>query len=152
MPEFDPSLVLSQPLMAHLATLSPDGPRNAPVWFLWEEGTLWMPSATSSSSTARIARDSRVAVEIVKFDLEQGVLLHLGMRGKAEVVPMDVPLFRRLLTKYLGPDETRWNPWFVETVARFDDPDGRFIRLRPESIFTKNVSFFLTGPDLAVTG
>jgi hypothetical protein len=152
MTEFDPGLVLSQPLMANLATLSPEGPRNAPVWFLWEEETLWIPSSTSSSSVTRLAQDDRVAVEIVRFDLAAGGLFHLGLRGRAEVVAMDVPLFRRLLAKYLGPDENKWNPWFIENVACFDDPEGRFIRLRPETIFTKNVSFFRTGPDLAWCG
>lgn len=151
MAPFDPAPVLALPLMANLATLSPDGPRNAPVWFLWEDGALWMPSATSSSSTARLAADPRAAVEIVKFDAAEGILLHLGLRGRAEVVPMDVPLFRRLLAKYLGADEAGWNPWFIANVARFDDPDGRFVRLVPDSIFTNNVSFFRTGPALAWT-
>jgi len=148
---FDPERVLALPLMANLATLSPDGPRNAPVWFLWEDGALWMPGSTGGSSTARLAADPRVAVEIVKFDNDAGVLLHLGLRGRAEVVAMDVPRFRRLLAKYLGPDESAWNPWFIETVARFDDPGGRFIRLVPDSVFTHNASFFRTGSDLAWT-
>jgi hypothetical protein len=45
---------------------------------------------------------------------------------------MSPPRFRRLLAKYLGPDEERWNAWFVDTIARIDDPDGRLIRLDPD--------------------
>lgn len=146
---FDPEEVLRLPLMANLATIATDGaPRNAPVWFHWEDGLLSMLASKNGSSLKRIAADPRVAVEIVEYDNAHGVLRHLGMRGRAEITPMDPALFRRLLRRYLGP-EPNWNSWFIDTVARINDPDGRLIRLRPSSIFTNDVSFFLTGPDLA---
>lgn len=147
--EFDPDALLGAPLMANLATLSRDGPRNAPVWYLWEDGALWMPGHVGTSSVRRLLRDPRCAVEIVRFDNDAGVLLHLGLRGRAQVDAMDTGRFRRLLSKYLGPDPGAWNAWFIEHVARIDDPDGRMIRLQPETTFTNNVSHFRTGPDFA---
>ena len=36
-----------------------------------------------------------------------------------------------------------------DTIATVDDPDGRLIRLVPETMFTNNVSYFRTGPALA---
>ncbi len=135
--------------MANLATVSDDGPRNAPVWFLWEDGALWMLGDAASNSVRRLARDPRCAVEIVHYDNGRGILAHLGLRGRATVEPMAAPRFRRLLAKYLGPDEARWNAWFLARVARIDDPEGRLIRLDPDSVFTNNVSYFRTGPDLA---
>ncbi|MGQ0566823.1 MAG: pyridoxamine 5'-phosphate oxidase family protein [Gemmobacter sp.] len=146
---FDPEAVLALPLMANLATMSPDGPRNAPVWFLWEGGALWMLGSAEARSVIRLQADPRSAVEIVRFDNDAGVLLHLGLRGVAEVCPMDPDLFRRLLRKYLGPDEAAWNSWFIDTVAAIDHPDGRLIRLVPDSVFTNNVSYFRTGPEMA---
>ena len=146
---FDPEALLGEPLMASLATSSPDGPRNAPVWFAWEDGALWMLGSAGGSSVRRIEADPRCAVEIVRFDAEAGVLLHLGLRGRASVEPMDPALFRRLLARYLGPDEAAWNPWFIREIARIDDPDGRLIRLAPESVFANDVSYFRTGPALA---
>jgi hypothetical protein len=146
---FDPEVLLARPLMANLATVAADGaPCNAPVWFLWEEGALWMPGGAAGSSVRRLTAEPRCAVEIVDFDTAAGVLLHLGLRGRATVGPMAPARFRRLLAKYLGP-EAGWNPWFVENVAAIDDPVGRMIRLAPASVFTNNVSFFRTGPDLA---
>lgn len=145
---FDPERLLSRPLMVNLATVSADGPRNAPMWFLWEDGMLWLPSSAGASSVARIVRDPRVAAEIVEFDNAAGVLLHLGFRGRAEVVAMDPGRFRRLLAKYLGPEPATWNRWFIDEIACIDDPAGRFIRVDPESTFTNNVSFFRTGPDV----
>ena len=146
---FDPEALLSRPLMANLATVAPGGaPRNAPVWFLWEDGALWMPADAGNSSVRRLGADPRVAVEIVEFDRQAGVLRHLGLRGSATVEPLCPDRFRRLLVRYLGPAEG-WNPWFIANVARIDDPEGRMIQLVPDSVFTNDVSFFRTGPELA---
>ena len=146
---FDFEQVIHLPLMANLATVAEDGaPRNAPVWFQWEKNALWLPGSESSSSTRRIARDPRVAVEIVHYDNAEGILRHLGMRGRATIRPMDPDLFKRLLTRYLGP-ETDWNDWFVSEIARIGDPSGRLIRLAPDTVFSNDASFFRTGPRLA---
>ncbi len=135
--------------MANLATVGAGGePCNAPMWFIWEEGAIWLLGSTGSSSVKRLEAEPRCAIEIVKFDNAAGFLLHLGLRGVATIEPMSGALFRRLLTKYLGQDAS-WNPWFIENIARIDDPDGRLIRMTPDSIFTNNVSYFRTGPELA---
>jgi nitroimidazol reductase NimA-like FMN-containing flavoprotein (pyridoxamine 5'-phosphate oxidase superfamily) len=144
---FDPEVVLNRPLMAHLATQGQDGPRTSPVWFLWEGSALWMLGAEGSSSTERLLQYPSCAVDIVEFDVARGVLLHLGLRGQAEVLPKDPDRFRRLLTKYLGPDPADWNPWFVETVADVENDENRFLKLVPDSVFTNNVSYFRTGPE-----
>jgi general stress protein 26 len=146
---FDPADVLTMPLMASVATVAEDGaPRNAPMWFIWEEDAIWLLGTRTTSTVKRLQHDPRCAIEIVHFDNEAGVLLHLGLRGRATVEPMLPERFRRLLQKYLG-EEAHWNPWFIENVAAIDDPDGRLIRLRPDSFFTNNVSYFRTGPELA---
>lgn len=147
---FDPEDVLCLPLIACLATSDTEGaPRNAPVWFHWEDGALFMLADEGSSSLRRIEHDPRVAVEIVDYDNARGIMRHLGLRGHASVEQMDEALFRRLLARYLGEDESLWNPWFIENVARLADPTGRLLRLVPDSIFTNDVSFFRTGPELA---
>lgn len=146
---FDPDDILTLPLMANLATAAEDGaPRNAPVWFIWEDGALWMLGSSDTSSVLRLERDPRCAVEIVRFDNDAGVVLHLGLRGSATIEPMSPDRFRRLLHKYLGAEEN-WNGWFIDTIAQIEHPDGRMIRLAPASIFTNNVSFFRSGPDMA---
>ncbi len=103
----------------------------------------------SSSSLRRIERDPRVAVEIVDYDNGRGVMRHLGFRGRASVEMMDEALFRRLLSRYLGNDESLWNPWFIENVAQVSDPSSRLLCLVPDSIYTNDVSFFRTGPQMA---
>ncbi|MFN3971116.1 MAG: hypothetical protein ACK4L4_07060 [Gemmobacter sp.] len=56
---FDPEAILHLPLMANPATMSPDGPRDAPVWFLWEEGALRMPAGASGSPVRRLTAHPR---------------------------------------------------------------------------------------------
>ncbi|MEM7438949.1 MAG: pyridoxamine 5'-phosphate oxidase family protein [Pseudomonadota bacterium] len=146
---FNPDLLLQMPLMAVLSTLSPDGPRNAPVWYAWEEGALWMLGSTTSSSVKRLQSDPRCAVEILHYDNAGGVLAHLGLRGKARIEPDDPPRFRRLLRRYLDADPHKWNPWFIENIARIEEDTGRFIKLVPDSTFTNNVSYYRTGPEVS---
>ncbi|MER8645219.1 pyridoxamine 5'-phosphate oxidase family protein [Mesorhizobium sp. M1252] len=64
--KFDPNDVLSRPLMANLATVTADGaPRNAPMWFIWEDAAIWLLGSTGASAVKHLERDPRCAVEIV---------------------------------------------------------------------------------------
>ena len=77
--EFDLDEFLAQPLVAHLATASAQGPRESPLWFLWEEQCIWLTGTTRDSFPKRIANDCRAAIGFVDFALEAGVLRHVGM-------------------------------------------------------------------------
>lgn len=147
--DFPPERVLTQPLMADLASAAPEGPRHSPLWFLWEEGAVFLVGATDDSFIQRLQAEPRCALGVVEFDNAAGVLLHVGLRGRAEVGSMEPARFRRLLAKYLGPDPATWNPWFIREIARIDDPEGRMVRVTPDTIVCKDVSYFRTGPDLA---
>lgn len=68
------------------------------------------------------------------------------LRGTASIGSCDKDRLMRFVAKYLGKDKQNWNPWFVENVV---DPLDAMIRIVPESIVAKNVSFFKTGPAFA---
>jgi len=55
---------LSRERTCRLATLGPDGPHVAPVWFTWTGGALWIYSLTRSQRWADLQRDPRVAAVI----------------------------------------------------------------------------------------
>ncbi len=55
---------LDQPLFAHLATMSEEGPRESPVWFLWEEGYLWIIGTSIDSFPKRIEKYPVCAIGI----------------------------------------------------------------------------------------
>jgi Pyridoxamine 5'-phosphate oxidase len=141
-PEFDLDSFLARPLMAHLATGSPEGARESPLWFLWEDGALWFIGNDRDSFPRRVAQDGRCAVGIVEFDLGRGLLLHVGMRGDAEVVPLDQDRCHRLLRRYLGEDRDKWEPEFRSTVVDRLDLMVRFV---PTSVVARNQSYFAAG-------
>ncbi len=130
---------LSRPLFAHLATASKSGPRESPVWFLWEGGFLWiLGSRRTDTFPARIAREPRCAIGIVDFDRARGLVQHVGLRGHATVRPFDRERAKRLLRRYLGEQEDRWDPRFRNTL---DDPDNLFVRFEPETAVARDVSY-----------
>jgi hypothetical protein len=137
--DFDVDAFLQRPLVAHLATSSPDGARDSPLWFLWEDGALWLVGTERDSFPRRIAADGRCAVGVVDFDLARGRLLHLGMRGTAEVVPLEPARLYRFLARYLGEDPDSWNPWFREQVVDGLDLMVRFV---PTSVVARDMSYF----------
>lgn len=80
--------VLSRPLFAHLATASEQGPRESPVWFLWEEEAIWIiGNYQSDTFPKRIEREPRCAIGVVDFDIATGLVQHVGFRGRARLEP-----------------------------------------------------------------
>ena len=52
-----------------------------------------------------------------------------------ELLPFDVPRGRRKLSRYLGPDESRWDPRFVQYLHGDHEHRGtRWLRIRPERL------------------
>lgn len=136
--------VLSRPLFAHLATASEEGPRESPVWFLWEEGALWIiGNYQSDSFPKRIEREPRCAVGVVDYDAATGLVRHVGFRGRASLRPHDAERMRRLLGRYMGEVEA-WNPRFVEILP---DTDYIFIRFEPETAVVRDQSYRLNRPN-----
>jgi Pyridoxamine 5'-phosphate oxidase len=133
---------LARPLFAHLATASEDGPRDTPVWFLWESDVVWIiASRVTDSFPARIEADARCAIGIVDFDRRSGLVQHVGMRGHATVEPFDAERARRLLTRYLGPDDREWDARFRATMRDPAAEQAVLVRFVPETLVARDVSF-----------
>lgn len=132
--------VLARPLFAHLATSSAQGPRESPVWFLWEGGALWIiGNYKTDSFPARVEREPRCAVGIVDFDASKGLVRHVGFRGRARLEPHDPERMKRLLGRYMG-EPARWDARFVEIL---DDADYIFVRFEPETAVVRDQSYRL---------
>ncbi len=130
--------ILSRPLFAHLATDSEEGPRESPVWFLWESEALWIiGNRETDSFPKRIEREPRCAIGIVNFDVSTGLVQHVGFRGRASLEPHDAERMTRLLTRYMGEQE-EWDSRFVEIL---DDADYIFIRFEPETVVVRDQSY-----------
>jgi hypothetical protein len=132
--------ILSRPLMAHLSSSSPEGPRDTPVWFLWEAKAIWIIAELDGNTFhERLKEDPRCSVGVVDFDPATGRVQHVGIRGSAEVAPLDVERARRLLRKYLGDDEGRWSKRFARTLA---NPAGfALVKVTPGTVVARDVSY-----------
>ncbi|MGH9900310.1 MAG: pyridoxamine 5'-phosphate oxidase family protein [Pyrinomonadaceae bacterium] len=131
--------VLSRPLFAHLATASEQGPRESPVWFLWEEEALWIiGNHRTDTFPKRIEREPRCAIGIVDFDIITGFVQHVGFRGRARLEPHDAARMKRLLRRYLGQQEQRWDPRFLAVPG---DRDWVLIRFEPETAVVRDQSY-----------
>ena len=140
--------VLAKPLMAHLASASTDGPRESPLWFLWEDGLIWLIGRSTDSFVIRLRADPSCAIGVVDFDVQRGALRHVGIRGLAEVQEMSRPRLERLLRRYLGSHVASWNDWFVTHIV---EPLDVMICVTPRSTVANDYSYFKTGPALIPT-
>ena len=132
--------VLARPLFAHLATASEQGPRSSPVWFLWEDESIWiLADRAASSFEKRIERDPRCAISVVDFDPSTGRVHHVGMRGRATVEPFDPERAKRLLSRYLDGPTDAWDPMFAKVLANPDD--HVFVRFDPETVVARDQSY-----------
>jgi hypothetical protein len=130
--------ILQRPLFAHLATHSEEGPRESPVWFLWEQDALWIiGNYRTDSFPKRIELEPRCAVGIVDYDNSTGLVQHVGFRGRARLEPHDADRMKRLLNRYMGEIE-RWDERFVEIL---DDTDYIFIRFDPQTAVIRDQSY-----------
>jgi Pyridoxamine 5'-phosphate oxidase len=136
-PVFDLSEFLSRPLFAHLAHGSEHGPRESPVWFLWDGRAVWVVGG--ESFPANLKRDPRCALGFVDFDPATGRCQHVGMRGTAEVLPFDPAVAWAVFRRYFGPDEADWDRRFDDV---FDGSAGlEMVRFTPNTVVVRDQSY-----------
>jgi hypothetical protein len=134
---FDLDEFLNRPLYAHLAHNSKGGPRESPVWFQWDGQAFWIIGG--KSFPANLKRDPRCAIGIVDWEPTTGLSQHVGLRGTAEVLPLDPIMAKTIFRRYFGPDEADWD-------RRFDDvltgaPDFEMVRFTPETVVIRDQSY-----------
>ena len=147
-PNIDVDEFLARRLFAHLATANDAGPRDSPVWFLWEDGFVWvLGNAVNDTFPERIARDPRCAVGVVDFRPETGFLQHVGFRGTAQLVPFERERAVRLIRRYVGEHVRLQNLWFVGDLADADPAttDTVFVKFRPQTAVVRDLSYSLDG-------
>ncbi len=73
------------------------------------------------------------------------MLRHVGIRGRAEVLPLEKDRLYRLLSRYLGESEETWDETFrQEVIDRLD----LIIRINPTSLVARDQSYFKQGQTL----
>jgi Pyridoxamine 5'-phosphate oxidase len=138
-PDFDIDAFLAEPLTARVAT---NGPTVRPTWYLWEDAAFWILTGPWAKLTARVQTDPTLAITVDVCDVMTGLTQRVIARGSAEVLPFDVPRGRRLLTRYLGSDEQRWDPRFLGYL--YNDPAELgtvWVRIVPSFVRATDVSY-----------
>jgi len=134
--DFDVDEFLGRPLTARVAT---DGPTVRPTWYLWEDSAFWILSGPWSRLPGRVRRSPKLALTVDVCELDTGVVRQVVASGEAEIRPFDVPRGRRKLARYLGEDETRWDPRFRAYLH--DAPGTLWLRLPPSRLTATDLSY-----------
>lgn len=136
---FDVDEFLARPLAARVATA---GPTVRPVWYLWEASAFWILTGPWARLLALVERDQRLALVVDVCEPATGLVRQVIARGHAEVVSFDVPRGRRMLRRYLGDDESGWDPRFRRYLSADPLELGTvWLRLRPDSLVAKDLSY-----------
>lgn len=93
---------------------------------------------TNDSFPKRLQADSRCAVGIIDFDLQAGLLRHVGFRGNATIEELNQNRLERLLYRYIGAPN-QWNKDFKKEII---DGLNLMIRFTPSTIVARDQSYF----------
>ncbi|MDJ1135276.1 pyridoxamine 5'-phosphate oxidase family protein [Streptomyces iconiensis] len=136
---FDVDAFLARPLTARIATR---GPTVRPTWFLWEDEAFWILTGSWARLEGLVREHPAVALVVDECDLATGLVRQVIARGRAEVLPFDAERGWRKLSRYLGPDEDKWDERFRHYLR--DDPAEKgtvWVRLRPDRMSVKDLSY-----------
>ena len=91
--------LLQREPVVRVATVGPEGPHVAPLWFVWETGAVYCSLTDESETLANVRRDSRVALV---FDVGQRweELAGVTLRGAARPLRPEHPDLRGPISRW----------------------------------------------------
>lgn len=109
-------------------------PQLSPVWFVWEDGALYVSTSASSLKARSIAADDQVSACV---DGGPGDYRYVAMNGRAEVYPHQSELQQemrwRIIRKYYDSDPAA-RAYHDASASE----DSILIVLRPSSVVYKD--------------
>ncbi len=135
---FELEEILVKPLFAHLATVDDDTPKDSPVWFYWDkyECEMWMIGTSTDTFPKRIQNNSKCAIGIVDYNATIGKVHHAGFRGNGTVEHFDSAIAYKIISKYLGEDEEKWDRRFQNL-----DSSNVLIKFKPKTVVVRDQSY-----------
>jgi len=121
---------LAEQRTCRVATVGSTGPHATPLWFVWQDGALWLTSLSRSQRWIDLQNDPRIAV-VVDAGEDYGELRGVELRGRVEVVG-EVPRTGEPVSELDGPEQAFADKYSGGTIVR----DGRhaWLRLVPEKV------------------
>ncbi len=125
---------LEKPLIARMATTAHNGqPHVVPVWYGWDEKSLWISSFASTRKYAELQQNPLISV-VIDIVEQNGDIKSVIFEGSAELIdkPRDFVASQShwIYARYLGEEgalEKEPHSWTV-------DPENRLIKLTPEKL------------------
>jgi nitroimidazol reductase NimA-like FMN-containing flavoprotein (pyridoxamine 5'-phosphate oxidase superfamily) len=101
-------------------------PTVTPLWFLWQEGSLWAAAKPDAAIIRLLRRDGRCA-----FDISPETPPYHGVRGKGEAIVLEdgLPILRTLVDRYMGDRSPEFRTWLLGRSA-----DECAVRIEPARI------------------
>lgn len=101
--------ILEQPVLAHVATVGPNGePQNNPVWFGWDGENVLFSQTTQRQKYRNVQDETRVALSFVDAN---NPYRYLEIRGEvARIDPdPDNAFINSMAKKYMNEDVYPWH-------------------------------------------
>ena len=101
--------ILEQPVLAHVATVGPDGePQNNPVWFGWDGENVLFSQTTQRQKYRNVQDEPRIALSLVDAN---NPYRYLEIRGEvARIDPdPDNAFINSMAKKYMDQDVYPWH-------------------------------------------
>lgn len=114
-----------------VATIGPDGPHATPLWFVWQDGYVWLYSITRSQRWADLGKDPRVGV-VIDAGEDYLELRGVEITGTAAVVG-EVPRTGEPDAD-LAPVEAVFAAKYFGSAEMFHDQRHGWLRVTPAKI------------------
>jgi PPOX class probable F420-dependent enzyme len=101
--------ILTQPVLAHVATVGPNGePQNNPVWFGWDGEHVLFSQTTQRQKYRNVQDEPRVALSLVDAN---NPYRYLEIRGEVERIDPDPDnaFINSMAKKYMNEDVYPWH-------------------------------------------
>lgn len=94
---------LSEPHVAHLATVRPDGrPHLAPIWYMEKGGTAYVITGPDAVRTRNVRRNPQVSLSIAT---DQRPFKYVILEGQGRLIEDNVNgVIERICVRYEGPE------------------------------------------------
>lgn len=121
-------------LLGRLATVSADGaPHVVPVWYLWEDGCIWIHSFASTRKVRQLRKRPACALVVDVADKIEGLTAVL-IEGIADLITEPRSEVRaraeRVYRRYLSPEELA----APDPQSWLDSDEGLIVKITPRKI------------------
>ena len=128
-----------------VATISPEGPHNTPLWFAWDGRILWLYSIVRSQRWVDLQRDPRVSI-IVDAGHEYVELRGVEIAGRAEVVG-EVPRTGTVHVDQLADPERLFASKYMGGGQMVNDGRHAWLKVVPDKITSWDFRKIFAQPD-----